>query len=146
MIEQVIDRGMIPGISPSKGMIVLAGSDGETVGSGLDGLRERLAEYAAMGVGFSKWRAAFQIGPGTRQAITPLKPTPTSWRRWPRISQEAGIVPIVEPEVMLWGDHTIEQCFAVSEWAAQPYFRGALFASRRPRGHAGQSQHGAIGK
>ena len=63
LLPQVIERGMIPGISPFKGMVVLAGSDGETVGSGLDGLRERLAEYAALGIGFSKWRAAFQVGP-----------------------------------------------------------------------------------
>ena len=69
LIEQVIDRGMIPGISPFKGMVELAGSDGETVGSGLDGLRERLAEYAAMGVGFTKWRAAFRIGPGYTELL-----------------------------------------------------------------------------
>ncbi len=121
LIEQVVERGMIPGISPSKGMVALAGSDGETVGSGLDGLRERLAEYADMGVGFSKWRAAFQIGPGTPSYYA-IEANAYVMAQVAALSQEAGIVPIVEPEVMLWGDHTIERCFAVTEWVLSRTF------------------------
>ena len=119
---------MIPGISPFKGMIVLAGSAGETVGSGLDGLRERLAEYAAMGVGFSKWRAAFQIGPGTPSYYA-IEANAYVMAQVAALSQEAGIVPIVEPEVMLWGDHTIERCFAVTEWVLSRTFE-ALYVHR----------------
>jgi len=128
LVEQVIQRGMIPGISPFKGMVVLAGSAGETVGSGLDGLRERLAEYAEMGVGFSKWRAAFQIGPGTPSDYA-IEANAYVMAQVAALSQEAGIVPIVEPEVMLWGDHTIERCFAVTEWVLSRTFE-ALYLHR----------------
>lgn len=128
LIEQVIERGMIPGISPFKGMVTLAGSAGETVGSGLDGLRERLAEYAAMGVGFSKWRAAFQIGPGTPSYYA-IEANAYVMAQVAALSQEAGIAPIVEPEVMLLGDHSIEKCFAVTEWALSRTFE-ALYLHR----------------
>ena len=128
LIEQVIARGMIPGISPFKGMVVLAGSAGETVGSGLDGLRERLAKYAALGVGFSKWRAAFQIGPGTPSYYA-IEANAYVMAQVAALSQEAGIVPIVEPEVMLLGDHTIERCFAVTEWVLSRAFE-ALYLHR----------------
>lgn len=128
LINQVIDRGMIPGISPFKGMVALAGSAGETVGSGLDGLRERLAEYAQMGVGFSKWRAAFQIGDGTPSYYA-IEANAYVMAQVAALSQEAGIVPIVEPEVMLWGDHTIERCFAVTEWVLSRSFE-ALYLHR----------------
>jgi len=128
LVEQVIQRGMIPGISPFKGMVVLAGSAGETVGSGLDGLRERLAEYAEMGLGFSKWRAAFQIGPGTPSYYA-IEANAYVMAQAAALSQEAGIVPIVEPEVMLWGDHTIERCFAVTEWVLSRTFE-ALYLHR----------------
>ncbi len=128
LIEQVIERGMIPGISPSKGMVTLAGSAGETVGSGLDGLRERLAEYAEMGLGFSKWRAAFQIGPRTPSYYA-IEANAYVMAQVAALSQEAGIAPIVEPEVMLWGDHNIERCFAVTEWVLSRTFE-ALYLHR----------------
>ena len=128
LLEHVIDQGMIPGISPFKGMVVLAGSDGETVGSGLDGLRERLAEYAAMGVGFSKWRAALRIGPGTPSYYA-IEANAYVMAQVAALSQEAGIVPIVEPEVELRGDHTIETCFAVTEWVLSRTFE-ALYLHR----------------
>ncbi len=114
LLEQVIADGIIPGISPFTGMVKLAGSADETVGGGLDGLRERLAEYARMGVGFTKWRAAFQIGPGTPSDYA-IAANAYVMAQVAALSQEAGIVPIVEPEVMLWGDHTIETCFAITE-------------------------------
>lgn len=128
LIEQAVERGMIPGVSPFKGMVVLAGSAGETVGSGLDGLRERLADYAALGVGFTKWRAAFQIGPGTPSYYA-IEANAYVMAQVAALSQEAGLVPIVEPEVMLWGDHTIERCFAVTEWALSRTFE-ALYLHR----------------
>lgn len=128
LIKQVIERGMIPGISPFKGMVTLAGSAGETVGSGLDGLRERLAEYAELGVGFSKWRAAFQIGKGTPSYYA-IEANAYVMAQVAALSQEAGIVPIVEPEVMLLGDHSIETCFAVTEWVLSRAFE-ALYLHR----------------
>ena len=114
LLDQVIDKEMIPGVSPFTGMVNLAGSMGETVGSGLDGLRERLADFAAMGIGFTKWRAALQIGPGTPSDYA-IAANTYVMAQVAALSQEAGIVPIVEPEVMLVGDHTIEDCFAVTE-------------------------------
>ncbi len=128
LIAGVIDQGMIPGISPFKGMVALAGSDGETVGSGLDGLRERLAEFAARGVGFTKWRAAFQIGPG-KPSYYAIEANAYVMAQVAALSQEAGLVPIVEPEVMLLGDHTIETCFAVTEWVLSRTFE-ALYVHR----------------
>ena len=128
LIDQVVQRGMIPGISPFKGMVVLARSEDETVGSGLDGLRERLAEYADMGVGFTKWRAAFQIGPRTPSYYA-IEANAYVMAQVAALSQEAGIVPIVEPEVMLVGDHTIERCFAVTEWVLSRTFE-ALYLHR----------------
>ena len=128
LLPQVIERGMIPGISPFKGMVTLAGSAGETVGSGLDGLRERLAEYAALGVGFTKWRAAFQVGPGTPSYYA-IEANAYVMAQVAALSQEAGIVPIVEPEVMLWGDHTIERSFDITEWVLSRTFE-ALYVHR----------------
>ena len=128
LIAQVIERGMIPGISPFTGMTHLAGSDGETIGSGLDGLRERLAEYAELGVGFTKWRAAFQIGPGTPSYYA-IEANAYVMAQVAALSQEAGIAPIVEPEVMLWGDHTIARCSAVTEQALSRAFE-ALYLHR----------------
>lgn len=128
LLPQVIERGMIPGISPFTGMVTLAGSAGETVGSGLDGLRERLAEYAGMGVGFSKWRAALQIGPGTPSYYA-IEANAYVMAQVAALSQEAGIVPIVEPEVMLWGDHSIERCYEVTEFVLSRTFE-ALYTHR----------------
>ena len=128
LLPQVIEQGMIPGISPFTGMVLLAGSVGETVGGGLDGLRERLAEYAAMGVGFSKWRAAFQVGPGTPSYYA-IEANAYVMAQVAALSQEAGIVPIVEPEVMLWGDHSIERCYDVTEFVLSRSFE-ALYIHR----------------
>ena len=128
LLENVIDQGIIPGISPFTGMVVLAGSGGETVGGGLDGLRERLAEYAAMGVGFTKWRAALRIGPGTPSNYA-IEANAYVMAQVAALSQEAGIVPIVEPEVELVGDHTIERCFEISEWVLRRTFE-ALYLHR----------------
>ncbi len=128
LLPQVLDQGMIPGVSPFKGMVVLAGSQGETVGSGLDGLRERLTEYAAMGIGFTKWRAAFRIGSETPSEYA-IAANAYVMAQVAALSQEAGIVPIVEPEIELWGDHSIERCFEVTEWVLDRTFE-ALYLHR----------------
>ena len=107
-------RGIIPGIKVDKGAKALAGAPGETVTEGLDGLRERLDEYRALGARFTKWRAVITIGDDI--------PTPYcidvnahALARYAALSQEAGLVPIVEPEVLMDGDHGIERCATVTE-------------------------------
>jgi fructose-bisphosphate aldolase class I len=105
--------GMIPGIKVDTGAKPLAGFPKETVTEGLDGLRERLAEYVKLGARFTKWRAVIDIGPGipTRFAI---EANAHALARYAALSQEAGLVPIVEPEVLMDGDHDIERCYDAS--------------------------------
>ena len=101
-------EGIIPGIKVDRGAKALAGFPDEKITEGLDGLRERLAEYAELGARFAKWRAVIAISPG--------KPTPTcldanahALARYAALCQESGLVPIVEPEVLMDGDHSIER-------------------------------------
>ena len=128
LVELVRERGMIPGISPSTGLVPLAGASSEVIGSGLDGLRERFSSYAQMGFGFSKWRAAIRIGADipSEYAIAA-----NAWvlAQFAALSQEAGIVPIIEPEVELAGNHTIERCFEVTECLLKHSF-DALYLHR----------------
>lgn len=128
LIDVVKDSGMMPGISPSTGLVPLAGAEGEVVGGGLDGLRERFAKYAEMGVKFSKWRAAIRIGDGIPSEYC-ISANAYVLAQFAALSQEAGIVPIVEPEVELRGDHTIETCFEVTEWTLKRTFE-ALYLHR----------------
>ena len=109
MPEELAKEGIIPGIKVDEGAVALAGFPGEKITQGLDGLRERLAEYVELGARFTKWRAVITIGNGI--------PTPGCIRAnagalamFAALSQEAGLVPIVEPEVLMDGSHTIERC------------------------------------
>jgi len=111
---QVVAReGVIPGIKVDTGAKPLAGAPGETITEGLDGLRERLAEYKAMGAGFAKWRAVVHIGDGLPSTYA-IQTNAHALARYAALCQEAGIVPIVEPEVLMDGDHTIERCEEVT--------------------------------
>ncbi len=114
LVELVRQKGMIPGITPSKGLVKLAGTRGELIESGLDGLRERLSRYAEMGFGFSKWRSPIRIGEG-RPSDCAIAANVYVMGQFAALSQEAGIVPMIEPEVELVGNHTIERCFEVTE-------------------------------
>jgi fructose-bisphosphate aldolase, class I len=107
------DEGVIPGIKVDLGAKPLAGSPGELVTEGLDGLRERLAEYHGLGARFAKWRAVVTIGDGipTRSCIAA---NAHALARYAALCQEADIVPIVEPEVLMDGSHTIERCEQVT--------------------------------
>lgn len=107
-------RGVIPGIKVDKGAKPLAGAPGETVTEGLDGLRDRLKEYYDLGARFTKWRAVINIGDGlpTQNAIDT---DAHALARFAALSQEANLVPIVEPEVLMDGGHTIERCHEASE-------------------------------
>jgi fructose-bisphosphate aldolase class I len=113
--RQIIgETGMIVGIKVDRGTVDLVNFPGEKAAEGLDGLRERLAEYVQMGAGFTKWRVVIQIGEGrpTREAI---KINAGILARYAALSQEAGLVPIVEPEVIMEGTHTADRCAEVTE-------------------------------
>ena len=111
--QALASAGIIPGIKVDAGAKPLAGHAGETVTEGLDGLRERLAEYAAMGARFAKWRAVIKIGDGlpSRDCIAV---NAHALARYAALCQEAGIVPIVEPEVLMDGAHSLARCEAVT--------------------------------
>ncbi len=111
--QYLSDLGMIPGIKVDKGAKALAGFPGETVTEGLDGLRDRLEEYAGLGAKFAKWRAVIQIGDGIPSDYG-LRANAHALARYSALCQEAGIVPIVEPEVLMDGDHSIERCEEVT--------------------------------
>ena len=126
--ELLAARGILPGIKVDAGARPLAGFAGETVTEGLDGLRERLAEYRGLGARFAKWRAVIDIGPGipTRFAI---EANAHALARYAALCQEASIVPIVEPEVLMDGEHTIGRCAEVTDSTLAAVF-SALFAHR----------------
>ena len=106
---QVLEReGIIPGIKVDKGAKPLALAEGETVTEGLDGLRERLAEYRDLGARFAKWRATYSIG-GGRPSEYAVWVNAHALARYAALCQEAGLVPIVEPEVLQDGKHTLEE-------------------------------------
>lgn len=114
MIKAITDAGIIPGIKVDTGAKDLAGRPGEKISEGLDGLRERLLEYYQMGARFAKWRAVITVSDSipTRGAI---EANALTLARYAALCQEAGLVPIVEPEVLMDGSHTLERCFEVTE-------------------------------
>lgn len=115
------DLGMIAGIKVDKGAKDLAGFPGEKVTEGLDGLRDRLAEYYELGAKFSKWRAVINIGDGIPSHFC-LQANAHALARYAALCQEANIVPIVEPEVIMDGDHSIERCEEVTAAALKLVF------------------------
>ncbi len=119
------DKGVIPGIKVDKGAKPLAGFNGEKITEGLDGLRDRLAEYRELGAGFAKWRAVITIGDGipTQYAIDA---NAHALARYAALCQEADIVPIVEPEVLMDGPHDIQRCQNVTAATLKSVF-SALF-------------------
>jgi fructose-bisphosphate aldolase class I len=121
-------KGIIPGIKVDKGPIEIPGFPGETVTEGLDGLRGRVKEYKELGAKFAKWRAVITIGAGI-PTYTCLEANAHALARYAALCQEGGIVPIVEPEVLLDGDHSIERCQEVSEQTLKVTFT-ALFLHR----------------
>ena len=126
--ELLSNQGIVPGIKVDKGAKPLAGAPGETVTEGLDGLRERLAEYGQLGARFSKWRAVIEIGDETPSDYG-ISVNAHALARYAALSQEAGIVPIVEPEVLMDGDHTIARCCEATARTLKAVF-GELFDQR----------------
>ncbi len=106
-------KGIIPGIKVDKGAKPLALAEGETITEGLDGLRDRLAEYRELGARFTKWRAVITIGRGIPSEYC-IWTNAHALARYAALSEEAGLVPIVEPEVLMDGDHTIQRSFEVT--------------------------------
>lgn len=113
-VQVIQDSGMIPGIKVDTGAKDLAGHPNEKVTEGLDGLRERIAEYYGMGARFAKWRGVITIGDGI-PSTTCLESNAHGLARYAALCQEGGLVPIVEPEVLIDGNHSLEQCYEVTE-------------------------------
>jgi fructose-bisphosphate aldolase class I len=111
--KALVELGIVPGIKVDRGSKPLAGHPGEQVTEGLDGLRERLTDYAAMGARFAKWRAVFTIGEGLPGAAC-IAANAHALARYAALCQEAGLVPIVEPEVLMSGEHTLRRCAEVT--------------------------------
>ncbi len=111
--ELIKKSGSIPGIKVDKGAKLLAGSDKEKITEGLDGLRERMEEYYKLGARFAKWRAVYSIS-SKNPSIQCIKSNAHALARYAALVQEAKMVPIVEPEVLMDGDHTIDKCYDVT--------------------------------
>ena len=121
LVDLLTNLGVIPGIKVDAGAKPLAGAPEETVTEGLDGLRERLAEYRELGARFAKWRAVLHVGDG-RPTGYAIDVNAHALARYAALCQEAGLVPIVEPEVLMDGDHDIEDCFDATEATLREVF------------------------
>jgi fructose-bisphosphate aldolase class I len=121
LIKVILDAGIIPGIKVDRGAKDLAAHPGEKVTEGLDGLRERLAEYSRMGARFAKWRAVLALGDGLPSRGC-IEANAHALARYAALCQEAGLVPVVEPEVLMAGGHTLKRCGAVTEEVLRAVF------------------------
>jgi len=128
MPEALAGRGMLPGIKVDKGAVALANFAHEKITQGLDGLRERLKEYRELGACFTKWRAVITIGEHI-PTRTCIEANADALAMFAALSQEAGLVPIVEPEVLMDGDHSIDRCEEVTTVTLNSVF-AALFEHR----------------
>jgi fructose-bisphosphate aldolase class I len=113
-VELLKSKGILPGIKVDKGLVVITNTNEENATTGLDGLAERCKKYYEKGCRFAKWRAVVKIGQGRPSQVSVLE-TAHTLARYAAICQENGLVPIVEPEILTDGDHSIEVCAEVSE-------------------------------
>jgi fructose-bisphosphate aldolase class I len=130
MTAVIAATGAMPGIKVDTGAKDLALQPGEKITEGLDGLRERLNEYRGLGAKFAKWRAVIDIGPGI-PSWNAINANAQALARYAALCQEAGIVPIVEPEVLMDGPvaaHDINRCAEVTDWALTTVFRHLHYA------------------
>jgi fructose-bisphosphate aldolase, class I len=123
--KYMMDNGMIPGIKVDKGTHNLAGCPGEVVTEGLDGLRDRLAEYYKLGARFAKWRAVINIGDDIPSG-TCIDANTHALARYAALCQEQGLVPMVEPEVIMDGSHDIDECYQVTEVTLRSLFNSLV--------------------
>ncbi|MAW74603.1 MAG: fructose-bisphosphate aldolase class I [Candidatus Marinimicrobia bacterium] len=124
-IDLLNSKGIVPGIKVDTGAKNLAGFNGEKITEGLDGLRDRLKEYYDLGARFAKWRAVITIGDNMPSDGCILA-NAHALARYSALCQETGIVPIVEPEVLMDGDHTIETCYEISKRTLNVVFEQLL--------------------
>jgi fructose-bisphosphate aldolase class I len=127
-VKVLTDAGIIPGIKVDTGAKAMAGHPGEKITEGLDGLRDRLAEYVQMGAHFAKWRAVIVIGEGLPSRGC-IEANAHALARYAALCQEAGLVPVVEPEVLMDGEHTLERCYEVTEEVLRTLFN-QLYSQR----------------
>ncbi len=120
-IKAIIDAGIVPGIKVDTGAKDLAGHLGEKITEGLDGLRDRLNEYFEMGARFAKWRAVITVGDGIPSRGC-IEANAQALARYAALCQEAGLVPVVEPEVLMEGDHSMERCRKLTEEVLRAVF------------------------
>jgi fructose-bisphosphate aldolase class I len=125
LVTLLTERGVVPGIKVDAGARPLAGAPGELVTEGLDGLRDRLGEYRRLGARFAKWRAVFRIG-DWRPTASCMRANAEALARYASLCQEQGLVPIVEPEVLMDGAHPLARCEEVTGQVLQAVF-DALF-------------------
>jgi fructose-bisphosphate aldolase class I len=121
LVKVITGAGIIPGIKVDAGAKSMAGHPGEKITEGLDGLRDRLKEYSQMGARFAKWRAVIAVGDGIPSRGC-IEANAQALARYAALCQEAGLVPVVEPEVLMDGDHTLERCREVTEEVLRTVF------------------------
>src|SRR5262245_6418221 len=121
LVKVIEQAGSIPGIKVDKGTKPLPFSPGETITDGLDGLRERLVEYRELGAKFAKWRAVIDIGANI-PSYAAIMTNAHALGRYAALCQDEDIVPIVEPEVLMDGDHDAERCYVITEWLLKTVF------------------------
>src|ERR1017187_5132963 len=120
-VKVIMGAGIIPGIKVDTGAKDLAGHPGEKITEGLDGLRDRLAEYSQMGARFAKWRAVIAVGDGIPSRGC-IEANAQALARYAALCQEAGLVPVIEPETLMEGAHTLERCGKVTEEVLRTVF------------------------
>ena len=133
LVDIIKAAGAVPGIKLDKGPKPLPFCPGETVTEGLDGLADRVAEYAKLGAEFAKWRAVIDIVKG-RASYNALNANAHALARYAAICQNGGIVPMVEPEVLMDGDHDIDTCAEITEWALKEQFQQLYYAGVKLEG------------
>jgi fructose-bisphosphate aldolase, class I len=127
LVKLIEKAGSLPGIKVDKGTKPLPNCPGEVVTEGLDGLRERLVEYRGLGAKFAKWRAVIDIGNGI-PSYECINANAHALARYAALCQDEGIVPIVEPEVLMDGDHDIDRCYKITEWTLKTVFEQLYYA------------------
>ncbi len=127
LVKVIEKAGSLPGIKVDKGTKPLPNCPGEVVTEGLDGLRERLVEYRGLGAKFAKWRAVIDIGNGI-PSYECINANAHALARYAALCQDEGIVPIVEPEVLMDGDHDIDRCYKITEWTLKTVFEQLYYA------------------
>ena len=133
LVKLIEAAGSIPGIKVDAGAKPLAGAPNETITEGLDGLRERFVEYHKLGARFAKWRGVYEIA-GGNPSHDAIHANAHALARYAALAQENGIVPIVEPELLMDGDHSIDRCEGVTEWILKEVFQELYYAGVKLEG------------